>query len=285
MRMVLAILSVGTCLLAFGSIFADRKVEHREDFSFTEEAGSGTRLEVNNTNGRIQVRGISGLSQIRITGTKIVSAQNANDAKSHIGDIKIDVSRNANGLTISSEHPDGGSDRNYTVNYVIEVPQAWKVQASTANGNVEITALRNGASANISNGSLEATDIVGTIEADVTNGAIRGNARIPQNATCNLKTANGIIDATLQVASSAKCNLQATNGKVTLALPSTTSAGVSAFTQIGEISVEDLEFSNRVNSRPNMVGAEFKGTLGAGASSIAVQVNNGQIVLKAADEE
>lgn len=283
MRALPIALSIGSCLLAISSVSADRRVEHREDFSFTKEAGSGSNLSVDNVNGSVQIRGVAGLSQIRITGTKIATGRTAEDAKNHIGDIVIDVAQNDGGIAIRTKHPNGSGDRNYTVSYMIEVPKNWKVKAHVVNGSVAIAGIANGAYANITNGELETDDIAGEFEANIANGNIKGNAHISPNTRCNLRTANGSIDATLQVASSAACNLQTLNGRITLALPPATSAGVSASTLTGKISVEDLEFSNRVSTRPNMIGEEFKGTLGGGASSIALQTNNGQIVLKAAE--
>jgi DUF4097 and DUF4098 domain-containing protein YvlB len=253
--------------------------EYREEFSITKPASGHTEFSLNNINGSVNVTGVEGLTEIQITGVKTVKDASEEEAKGHIGDIRIDVQESGAALNGATHQPDSRGGRSYTVDYEIRVPGSWKVIVENTNGNVEVRALHNGIKATLTNGNLRANDVSGNLNASVTNGEINADGRVPENAACRLETVNGTIRGKLDLAKHVHCNLQTVNGGIALSVPQSISSRVAADAMVGSIKASNLSLQNSNNSRVNFTGQKLNGTLGAGEGEIRLAVQNGSIVL------
>jgi DUF4097 and DUF4098 domain-containing protein YvlB len=253
--------------------------EYREEFSLTKPATGHSEFSLNNINGTVDVVGVDGAGDVEITGVKIVRDNSVDEAKSHIGDIAIDVEESSSAVSVTTKQPEGGSGRSYSVNYRIRVPSAWKVLVENTNGAVQIRAIRNNVQASVTNGDLHASDVAGNVSANVTNGQIRADLSLPENGSCRLETVNGAIKGKLNVATHVSCNAETVNGEINLAIPQSASATVSAQSMVGSVKTSNLPLQKSNSSRVNMIGEKMSGTLGDGQGEIRLAVQNGSVVL------
>lgn len=232
---------------------ADPGAEYRDSFLFTKAVATRSELIVTNINGNVIVIGIDTLSDVRISGTKIVRDQTVDGARQHIGDIEIDIVEANSMLSIKTLQPNTSSGRTYQVDYEVLVPTSWKVTVTNVNGNLEITNIRNTVTATTVNGTVNASDISGNANVNVTNGTITGKVYLPENGDCRFSLVNG---------------------NVTLLVPRTTSASVSASVTNGSITVSNLSLVYSTNSRISVTGVA-----GAGKGSIRLSSVNGLVQL------
>jgi DUF4097 and DUF4098 domain-containing protein YvlB len=274
----LTVAALATISLGCTSMFGQQK--YQEEFSFTKPLAGLSELTVSNVNGSIEVIGVDGLGEVQISGMKIVKADNAESARDHIGDIRIDIAESSPALQVATDLPGHTRGISYQVNYKIRVPASWKVSAENTNGSVTINTIHGGMNAEVTNGSINASDVAGAMNVTVTNGSIQTDARIPDNASCRLETTNGSISGKLDFRHNTSCSVETTNGGIDLAIPQSASTRVAAETTSGRISTDDLTLTNQEQSRVNMAGAKLRGTLGDGSGNLNIEVMNGSIALK-----
>jgi len=232
---------------------AEPNAEYQESFLYVKSAGGRSELLVSNINGNVTVIGIDTLSEIRISGTKIVKDQTVDDARRHIGEIEIDILETGSTLSVRTLQPGTGSGRTYQVNYEVMVPAAWKVTVSDVNGNIDIQNIRNAVTASVVNGNVNATDIAGSTNVNVTNGTINAKVFLPENGSCALNLVNG---------------------NILLLVPRTLSASVSASVTIGTVSVTNLPMTYTTNSRTVVAGS-----VGGGKGTVRISSVNGVVQL------
>ena len=279
MRIMSTTVALMACAAAFGYLYAGPSQEYREEFSYNKEA-SGNRLTLSNINGGVTITGVDGLGSVEIKGVKVVRDHSIEAAKSHIGDITIDMSATSSGLMVKTVQPDGATSREYSVEYQVRVPSGWQVSVENVNGDVKVASINNGVSIDLVNGEVHTNRIVGDLAATLVNGQITSDAVLPEHGSCKLETTNGGIDAKLTLPSTAKCSIETTNGGITLALPKSASASISAEAAVGDVSVDGLSFASAKRSNDLGPGTSFTGVLGGGAGSISLSVTNGEIALK-----
>lgn len=231
----------------------DPNFEYRENFLYTRVVSGKTEIFISNVNGTITVIGVDTLSEVRISGTKIVKDQSEETAMRHMVDITVDVQESPSALTIRTLQPSTSEGRTYQVNYEVMVPSSWKVTVNNVNGNVDIQNFRNTVTSSVVNGTVNATDIAGSVSVNVTNGTISGKVYLPENGACSLSLVNG---------------------NVTLLAPRTTSASVSASVTNGSVSVLNFPLVYSTNSR-----MAISGIAGAGKGTIRLSSVNGIVQL------
>lgn len=154
------------------------KVKAYKSFSYSVDLTSQTFLIVEGINGTINVESVSGTDQILISGEKIVSADNYEDANSHLKDITIEMNEFANELFVKTVQPDYSDGKSYSVNYSIRIPSDLSVRVNNLNG--------------IIHGRIS-VPLNGTVDMDLQNGSIE--LEIPQNTSADFSAnlANGKI--------------------------------------------------------------------------------------------
>jgi hypothetical protein len=227
--------------------------EYRDSFLYTRSTGARTEFFINNVNGELTVIGVDTLSEIRISGTRIVKDQSVEDARQHIDDIEIDVVESSSVLSVKTIQPNTSNGRTYQVKYEVMIPSSWRVTASNVNGGVEISSIRNSVTTMVVNGTVSVSEISGSASVSVTNGTISGRVYLPENGNCNFTLVNG---------------------NVNLLVPRTTSADVNATVAVGTVSVTNLPIVYGTNSRTTV-----SGVLGSGKGTIRLSTVNGLVQL------
>ncbi len=233
---------------------SNSQYEYSESFNFNVPVAQYDNITISNVNGSINVVGVDGLSEVKISGQKTVQDDSRDEAKSHIGDIYIDILTQGNSLTIRTTQPNSSGRRNYQVDYNIQVPIRWDLSVANVNGTVVIGNIQSAVNVTLTNGTLNASDIVGDLDATL---------------------ANGNIDADVTLLSGNKCDLNTSNGNVVLSIPNSTSASVSASVVNGSVTVAVPAITVSSSSRTHFVG-----TMGKGESTISLSTVNGNVQLK-----
>ena len=231
----------------------DPNFEYRENFLYARAVSGRSEVFITNVNGTITVLGIDTLSEVQISGTKIVKDQSEDAATRHMSDITIDVKESPSAFTIKTLQPNTSGGRTYEVDYEILVPSTWRTTVTNVNGDVVIHNIRNTVTSSVVNGTVNATDISGNTTITVTNGSINGKVNLPENGTCALTLVNG---------------------NVTLLVPSTLSASVSATVALGTVSISGLPIAYTTNERTSVVGI-----VGGGKGTVRLSSVNGTVRL------
>ena len=212
-----------------------------------------TRFAIGGINGDIIIRGRAGLATVTISGEKIVRSDGEKDARNHLDELDVLISKKVNEIVVKTEQPDDTNGRSYTVHYEIEIPNDWEVYANNVNGRLEIDSLSNDVVSGLVNGDICLWKINGSVVASVTNGKIDACVDLPQEGNCKLSTVNGSIN---------------------LCIPKSTSATLSANVVNGTISISDLQVGNLTNTTRSV-----RGVIGSGDGEITLSSLNGTIAV------
>jgi len=255
-RWILIVIGISLLMLTgceINDFTSDPNAEYRESFLLTQTVGSRNELLLGNVNGSVTVIGVDTLTDVRISGTKIVKDQTVDEAHRHIGDIQITVSEDASVLTVKTVQPNTTSGRTYQVDYQILIPRKWKVTVANVNGNVEIGGIQNTVLATTVNGTVTTSEISGNLNVSVTNGSVNGKVYLPTEGSATVSLVNG---------------------NISLLVPRTSSASVSATVVTGTVSVSNLAMTYSTNSRTSV-----SGVAGGGKGMIKLSAVNGIIQL------
>jgi len=212
-----------------------RTVFAPDDFHWHGNLKAGQALEVINRNGEIEASGAAA------NEARAESIRRGSD-----DELFIEVLEYPEGVTIcavqardmtpgrchrggvSSEHLGGWHEHHAKVNFDIQVPRGVRFHAMTTNGNVVCHDLKSVVEATTTNGNVE----VSTSEwgsARTTNGGVRmsmGNAQ--WDGELEVKTTNGNVDVLLPASSEFQVNAGTTNGKIHTDFPITVHGSLSS---------------------------------------------------------
>lgn len=214
------------------------------------------RIEIDNTNGKIEVEPSTGNT---VDVVAIKKAHGADDAaaKAALDRITIAEDVSPSQIKIETKQPSnnggfhllsGGS----SVEYHVKVPVGAEVHATTTNGGIDISGLQGTVVAETTNGGIGGHDIGGSIRAETTNGAVDVDVT---------RVAEGGI------------SLSCTNGGVGLKLPHDAKADISAHVTNGGIDSNGLSIETTgQNSR-----RDLDGRLNGGGPKVQLETTNGGV--------
>jgi len=220
---------------------------------------AGSRLEVSNTNGGIEVSTWD-RNEIQIEARKKVKSSNAERAREAFEELEISIDETAGGVTIETEYPRRGSggwgrDVSMSVHYTIRVPVQSDLDLGTVNGKVRVEGVNGELDLHTTNGGIIVEDAGGHVSA---------------------RTTNGGIDVELaQVSSGEDMTFRTTNGGITLLLPSDIRATLTARTTNGGIHT-DFPITIQGSFGKN----RLEGDLNGGGGSIELRTTNGSIRIR-----
>ena len=226
------------------------KEEYTEKYEWSSAAGENKKFILNNINGIVAVEGITYLNRVKVTAWKTVRAESTEIAKSHMGDISIDIQEMQNACRVTTRHSHIAHEGGYKVNYTVELPDTWSVKIENKNGDIQISNLKNTLILNLNNGTIRAADVAADVHAQVVNGNVHVKQILPLNGVCKLKTINGSIHLLLNKEASTVISARANNGTV-----------------FGENLSSNLEKNQR----------EFQHVLSDGKGTVNLTVGNGSI--------
>ena len=231
----------------------------QETFDRTLNVRPGTQFVLSNVNGRITLSAWD-QPQVRIHAVKKVESHDANDAKTVLGQTRIDITQNDTLVHVITRMPHRdfgfldlltGSNVNTNVTYDVTLPRSMNVTVDNTNGAIEIAEVRGVLKLETTNGRIHVLRCAGHVDATTTNGSI----------TAEL----------LQISGGQPMSFETTNGRISLALPPNFGARVDAQTSNGSISSELPIATHHVEKH------ELRGVIGAGGPELKLRTTNGRI--------
>jgi len=252
-----------------------------ETFDETYEVGSGTRFEIRNRNGSINIQGWD-RNQIKVQVTK------KTNWGGKLENVKIQVSPGAD-FKIETIHL--VKKPRVSVSYDIRVPVNVDVKiVQTSNGKIELEATHGDTEVETSNGKIEIEDAVGNIDARTSNGAIEienvmgfVSARTSNGAidvedvtgVAELETSNGAIETDVQGIGENGSRIRTSNGAIDLNLSSELNVDIEAKTSNGKVKLDGIEVTVNEISKNTLYGK-----IGKGGKKISCKTSNGSITLR-----
>jgi hypothetical protein len=192
------------------------------------------RVNVEAINGEVVVTGQEDTKRVMVTAHLYVSSYSQGDAELHLDDLDILVTDGTDEILIQTIQPVKLNGRKYLVEYDIIVPTTFEVVTSQTNGSIAILDIQNSVEVSNQNGDVLLSGIVGGVTADVENGGIEGTVVLPVNETIDLSINNGGLE---------------------LNIPTVTSAEFSAIVNgNGEIIVSDLDIKDSSSTSKSLTG-------------------------------
>lgn len=220
---------------------------------------AGSRLEVANTNGSIEIS-VWERDEVRIRAEKRVRTRHDEDLRELIQELKVIIEETPGGVRVDTEHPrrDGdwwGRGVSSSVDYRIQVPRLSDLNLETVNGKVTVDGVHGDLTLGSTNGGITVEDSGGRVDA---------------------RTTNGGIDVELQqVDDGEDMSFRSTNGGITLALPGDARASVEARTTNGGI---HTDFPVTVQGSFNK--KRLEGEINGGGGRIELRTTNGGIKIR-----
>jgi DUF4097 and DUF4098 domain-containing protein YvlB len=237
----------------------------QNEFRWHEPVAAGRVIEIKGVNGNVEATSSSS-GEVEVVAVK-------HSRRSNPDDVRIEVVRHAEGVTICAVYPNTDGRQANTcepgerghmnvrnndteVNFTVRVPSGVRFSGHTVNGRVEANNLSADVDATTVNGDVEVTT-TGLARAKTVNGSITAvMGRADWSDGLELKTVNGSIDVSLPAALSTEVEVKTLNGSITSDFPLTVSG----------------TFSRR----------HMSGTIGGGGRSLQLETVNGSVQIRRA---
>lgn len=253
-------LGVGLALAVLASLPACHlnltTVEAKDEWTRSYPLAAGGSVTVKNGNGRIEVIGGEG-SSVTIIAERIVKANTDALAKEQLALIEMKEDVAPDRVSIDSSSRGLAVNASRRINYKLTMPKGATLSLSNSNGDILVTNIEGGFSAQASNGEITGTNL-------------RNGAKV--------STSNGVIDLTFDQVGDNGISAETINGTITVTVPKSTNASLSARITNGDISNEGLDLRVAEQSRRRL-----DGTLGSGGPSIKLEATNGTIAVRGKD--
>ncbi|HEX5132078.1 MAG TPA: DUF4097 family beta strand repeat-containing protein [Candidatus Krumholzibacteria bacterium] len=167
-------------LLTATSAGADpgNRVEREE--KQTVDAAGRTSLVIRNGSGRTVIVGKAGLDAVSIIAVKTVNGKDNDEAAEILDQLQVEIETHGDKVVIDTHEDRHGSHglmslvkgdrRSAWVDYTIEVPYAFSVDASASSGDVRISNIGGSVAATATSGNVSVRAVTGGVEARVTSG-------------------------------------------------------------------------------------------------------------------
>jgi DUF4097 and DUF4098 domain-containing protein YvlB len=238
---------LAACELAMANFRAEAREQWTQSFTVPPNG----RVELENTNGGIDVQPADG-PQVEVVAEKIAKAHNEERAKEVLKQIEISVEQAGDRLKIESKYPKGLQMASAEIRYVLRVPANVSVKVENTNGGIKLTDLSNAVDASTTNGGVRGTSLKGPVRASTTNGGV--------DIDVDAVHADGI-------------ELNTTNGGVKLHLPDSAKADISASCVNGGISTGGLPLDNSGERSRRRID----GRLNGGGPRVRLETVNGGV--------
>lgn len=232
--------------------FASTHGHVRKEIHQTYPMAENGRLEVDNVNGKIEVKAWE-RNEIEVLAVKKA------DTEADLDRVEVEFVSAPDRLQIHTRYPRKNwslrkHDNSVTVDYEIKVPARLALQkVQNVNGSVEIVGVHGKLIASTVNGRLVAEGLSSDSELGSVNGSVQAN----------FEDLTGVKNISAKTV----------NGRVAISLPSASDADVSAHTLNGSIRA-GAELPVKKNGR---VGRDLHGTLGKGGAQVKAETVNGSI--------
>jgi len=236
------------CDMAFHGHLTGRATD---EWTRSYPLAEGGEVRIVNTNGKIDVEGVSG-STVEVRAERIARGTTDAAAAELLPRIVIKEDTRPDRVSLETERMSGimiGAA--FEVRYHVRAPRTAVVNITNTNGQVVLNALNGKVRAHTTNGGVNGKDLTGGVDARSTNGGV----------TIDMASVGDAI------------SLRTTNGGVTLTLPDSAKADLSASCTNGGINVsalDKLQISDQSRRR-------LEGRLNGGGTTIELRTTNGGI--------
>ena len=233
----------------------DLSARATDEWTHTYPLKSGGEIEIDNTNGRIDVEGVEAAT-LEVRAERIARGATDSAARELLPRIVIKEDATPDRVSIRTERMSGIMiGASFEVRYHVKAPKSAVVSVTNTNGQVSLTGLNGRVTAHTTNGQVKGDTLTGAIDA---------------------RTTNGGVNIDLSEIGREPVRLHTTNGAVTLTLPESGKADISASVTNGGISVGDFR---------NLDVAEksrrhFEAKLNGGGAPIELQTTNGGVRIR-----
>lgn len=146
------------------------------------------------------------------------------------------------------------------------------IEVETSNGAIEIEGSEGDIDASTSNGTIDIEDVKGYVSAHTSNGTIRVKRT---TGVVVLETSNGSIETEVRGLKGNGLRIRTSNGAIELKFDAGLNADIEAKTSNGKIKLDDVEVLVKEISKSSL-----RGKIGTGGKKILCRTSNGTIVLK-----
>src|SRR4051812_4267731 len=195
--------AVAGCDVSLGNLSA----RATDEWTHTYPLSAGGEIRIINTNGRIDVEGVDGLT-LEVRAERIARGATDSAARELLPRIVIKEDVKPERVTLETERMNGIMiGAGFEVRYHVRAPRGAVVNVTNTNGQVALNALTGKVVAHTTNGAVKGTNLSGAVDGQTTNGSVS-------------------ID--MASVGTERISLETTNGSVTLMLPEKAKATVSA---------------------------------------------------------
>ena len=237
-------------------MLAGPRAQASDQWEKTYEVAPTATLEIENTNGGIDVRTHSGPTII-VMAHRTARAVSEEGAREILARTKLEASASADLVRLATPPSRGFSrGQQIEVRYDVQVPATIAVNLTTVNGKVELDGVTGSVALETVNGGIEARGLTALRRAETVNGSIRLGLGSLSSQGAQIETVNGSVAVSLPPAAAANVSVRTVNGGIT----------VDGFT-----SVADAERKRR----------HYEGKLNGGGPTLRVETVNGGVSVNA----
>ena len=226
--------------------------DFEETFDQTYLLPDGGSVALENVNGDVSVE-VWERDEVRVYALKSASSFELLDG------LKIKVDAGKTGVEIDTRYPSNrhhdSKDHSYMkVEYTLTVPRTARLDdIDLVNGNLSVVGVEGGVSAATVNGNIVVRNCAGDTELGTVNGGIEAHVdRLGLGESLDMESVNGRLDLHLASSIVADMRAESVNGRLT----------------------NDFGIDVR---KGKYVGSDFRGTIGGGGASVALETVNGSI--------
>jgi hypothetical protein len=238
--------------------------QQQSEFRWHEPLAAGRVIEIKGINGNVEANPSSG-GEVEVVAVKRSHHSNPDD-------VRIEVVRHGEGVTICAVYPNEGGTPNTctpgpndrsnvrnndtSVNFIVRVPAGVRFTGKTVNGKVDAENLSADVEARTVNGGINVST-TGLARATTVNGSITVSmGNVTWTDGLEFKTVNGGIDLSLPASLSAEVQIKTLNGDISTDFPMTVTGTVSK--------------------------RRLSGTVGSGGRDLRLETVNGSVQLRRA---
>ena len=233
-------------------MIAGPRAQASDKWERTYQVSSSARLEVENTNGTIDVR-THEQPTIQVTAYRTARAVSEQGARDLLARTKLEETASTDLVRLVTPRSHGPSmGQHVEVRYEIMVPATLGVALTTVNGKVELDGVTGMVSLETVNGGIEARGLANLRKAETVNGSVSLALSGLPTEGARIETVNGSVGVTMPATVSADVSVRTVNGGIT----------VDGFT-----GVHDAERKRR----------HYEGKLNSGGPTLRVETVNGGV--------
>jgi hypothetical protein len=254
-----SIAAIIACLFVLVSLsgcqYLKKRVEKTEKTEYKLNANGKFRLEIDNTNGNVDVMAVDDTLGIIYITAEIIGKVRINETDKRIEGVRVEIDTTDEIIKINTDYDESfsffGGKSKARVNYIVKIPKSLRVAVDLTNGTISADRLQSDSRFENVNGSIIISNCSGTVDVETVNGSIKAN----------LDSTKGFIAETV-------------NGSINIGSLKNVNANIEASCVNGKVKTENLNFTN-VNSEKR----SLSGKLGNGSSVIRLSTVNGSIKL------